>query len=164
MGENLGMRRLLPILGLFIAVHAFSAPDTNEPAISLSKFPWAVGFGMKGTVTNVVADTDKIHFQFHGWFYLRQYSWNGVTNRQVIKVDCQNGISATVSISDFVAAVPNVNAAAVRNRDALLPIFKAAEEHGRELSISLLSPKLNFGGQPFIQDAKVGKISDWDSH
>jgi hypothetical protein len=162
------MKKLLPILGLFIAVNAFAGTDTNEPSVSLSKFPWAVGFGLKGTVTNIVADGDKIHFQFHGWFYLRQYSWNGVTNgqslAQVIKMDCQRGISATVTVTDFVATVPNVNAAAVRTSEALLPIFKAAEAHGRELTISLLSPKLNFQGDPIIEDAKVWRISDWDLH
>lgn len=158
------MKKLLPILGLFIALNAFSSPDTNEPAISLSKRPWAVGFILKGTVTNVVADGDKIHFQFNGWFYFRQYSlWRG-TNEQFIKVDCQKGISATVSVTDFVATVPKVNAAAVKPAKDLLPIFKAAEEHSRELTISLLSPKLDFEAQPLIEDAKIWRITDWDLH
>jgi hypothetical protein len=158
------MKKLLPILGLFITVNAFGGTDTNEPTISLSKIPWGVEFFMKGTVTNVVADTDKIHFEFHGWFYMRQYSWNGVTNQQVIKMDCQRGISAVVRITNFVATVPNVNAAAVRTADALLPIFKAAEQYHRELTISLDPSKLCFGGQPFVENARVWRITDWDLH
>jgi hypothetical protein len=158
------MKKLLPILGLFIAVKAFAGLDTNEPSQSLSKLPWAVGFELKGTVTNIVADSDKIHFQFHGWFYMYQYSWNGVTNKQIIKMDFQNGRSATVKITDFVATVPNVNAAAVRTKEALLPIFKAAEKHGRELRIELSPAKLNFDGEQFIEDARILRISDWDLH
>jgi hypothetical protein len=158
------MKKLLPILGLFLAVHAFSSPNTNEPTVSLSKFPWVVGFGIKGTVTNVVIDQDKIHFQFRGWFYLRQNSWNGVTNQQVIKMDCRLGKSATVKITDFMATVPNANAAAVRKPEALLPIFKAAEQHQKELTISLSPSRLNFEGEPFIEDATVWRISDWDLH
>jgi hypothetical protein len=156
------MKILLTILGLLIGASAFSGPSTNQPARIYTKVPWAVGFRMKGTVTNVVATGDKIHFQFNGWFYLHQFPWGG-TNEEVIKVNCQNGISATVSLTDsFVATVPNVNAAAERKRDDLLPIFKAAAEHGRELTIQLLSPKLAFGEQAFLQDANVWTITDWD--
>ena len=86
----------------------------------------------------------------------------GGTNEEVIKVNCQSGISATVSLTDFVATVPNVNAAAERKREDLLPILKAAAEHGRELTIQLLSPKLAFGEPSFLQDAKVWTITDWD--
>ena len=156
------MKKLLTILGLLIATSAFSSPGTNQQARIYTKKPWAVGFRMKGTVANVVATDDKIHFQFSGWFYLHQYPWGG-TNEEVIKVDCQRGISATVSLTDsFVATVPNVNAAAMKKRKDLLPIFKAAAEHGRELTIQLLSPKLDFGDQPFLQDAKVWTITDAD--
>jgi len=159
------MRKLLPLLGLFLAVNAFAdLIDTNEPTVSLSKMPWGVLFSLKGTVTNVVADQDKIRFEFHGWFYFRQYSWNGVTNEQVIKMDFRKGASATAKITDFVATVPNVNAAAVRTKEALLPIFKAAEQKQRELTISLDPAKLNFDSQPFIQDARVWRITDWDLH
>ena len=156
------MKRLLTILGLLITTSAFSSLVTNQPARIYTKVPWAIGFGMKGTVANVVAVDEKIHFQFSGWFYMHQYPWGG-TNKEVIKVDCQRGISAIVSITDsFVATVPNVNAAAMKKRKDLLPIFKAAAEHGRELTIQLLSPKLDFGGQPFLQDAEVSRITDAD--
>jgi len=156
------MKILLTILGLLMGASAFSGPATNQPARIYTKVPWAVGFRMKGTVTNVIATGDKIHFQFSGWFYLHQYPWGG-TNEEVIKVNCQSGISATVSLTDsFVATVPNVNAAAERKRDDLLPIFKAAAEHGRELTIQLLSPKLAFGEQSFLQDANVWTITDWN--
>ncbi len=156
------MKRLLTILGLLVAASAFGSPATNQPARIYTKKPWAVGFEMKGTVTNVVATDDKIHFQFNGWFYLRQYPWGG-TNEEVIQVDCQRGTPATVSLTDsFVATVPNVNAAAVRSRGDLLPIFERAAEQGRKLTIRLLSPKLDFGAQAFLQDAKVWTITDWD--
>jgi hypothetical protein len=156
------MKVLLACLGLFIGASAFSSPITNQPTRIYTIVPWAVGFRMKGTVSNVVATDEKIHFQFNGWFYIHQYPWGG-TNEEVIKVDCQRGISATVSLTDsFVATVPNMNAAAVRKREDLLPIFKAAAEHNRELTIQLLSPKLAFGEQSFLQDAKVWTITDWD--
>lgn len=142
----------------------FGEPGTNQAPRIYTKVPWAVGFEMKGTVTNVVATGDKIHFQFNGWFNIHQYPWGG-TNEEVVKVDCQRGISATVSLTDsFVATVPNVNAAAVRKRGDLLPIFTAAAEHGRALTIELMSPKLAFGEQSFLQDGKVWRITDWDLH
>ena len=156
------MKVLLTFLGLLIGANAFSSPVTNQPARIYTKIPWGIGFGMKGTVTNVVAANEKIHFQFNGWFYIHQYPWGG-TNEEVIKVDCQRGISATVRLTDsFVATVPNVNAAAEKKSEDLLPIFKAAAKHGRELTIQLLSPKLAFGEQSFLQDAKVWTITDWD--
>jgi len=164
------MKQILPVIvGLAVAASAFGSPDTNQPARIYTKKPWAVGFGMQGTVTNVVAADDKIHFQFNGWFFIRQYPWGG-TNEEVIKVDCQRGVSATVSLTDsFVATVPNVNAATTRNRGDLLPIFKAAAERGGELTIKLLSPKLDFeggfggGNKAFvIRDAEVWTITDAD--
>ena len=55
-----------------------------------------------------------------------------------------------------------MNAAAVRKPEDLLPIFKAAAERGRELTIQLMSPKLDFAGEPFLQDAQIWTITDWD--
>jgi hypothetical protein len=155
------MKILLTMFGLLIGGSALGDPVTNQPAGSYTKVPWAVGFTMKGTVTNVVATGDKLHFRFSGWFYLHQYPWGG-TNQEVIKVNCQSGISATVSLTDFVATVPNVNAAAERKREDLPPIFKAAAEHNRELTIQLLSPRLAFGEESFLEDARVWTITDWD--
>jgi hypothetical protein len=156
------MKTLLTFLGLLIGASAFGGPDANQPVRFYTHIPWSVGFDMKGTVTNVVATDEQIHFQFNGWFYIHQYPWGG-TNEEVIKVDCQRGISASVSLTDsFVATLPNVNAAAEKKREDLLPIFEAAEEHGRELTIELLWPKLAFGEQSFLQDARVSRITDWD--
>jgi hypothetical protein len=67
------MKVLLAFLGLLIGTSAFSSPATNQPFRFYTEIPWAVGFGMKGTVTNVVAADEKIHFQFNGWFYIHQY-------------------------------------------------------------------------------------------
>jgi hypothetical protein len=161
MGEAFGMKRWLTICGLLVAAGAFGDAITNQPPRIYTKIPWAVGFEMKGTVTNVVVSGEKIQFQFTGWFYMHQYPWGG-TNEEVIKVDCQHGISAIVSPTDFVATVPGVNAAVVRRKKDLLPLMEGAAKHGRELKIRLAAPKLDFESQPFLQDAKVLNITDWD--
>ena len=148
------------------AMPEFPAWDAAvRPVRSYSKMPWGFGFTLKGTVADVAVVTNTIHFQFKGWLSIRQYS--GTTNTyhpQVVYVDCRNGISAVAQITDFVAEVPNINAAAVRTSEYLLPIFQAAARNDREVAISVDPTGLDFGGQPMIENARVWRITDWDLH
>jgi hypothetical protein len=153
------------MLGLLVSVSAFGSPDTNQPASIYTKRPWAVGFGMKGTVTNVARVDGRIHFRLTGWFWFHQYPWGG-TNRQVIKVDCERGISATVTPDSFVAMTRDWRAGSVQNdQDRLLQILQTAADRGTVVELALTQPRIDFGTNAFgfaLLDAKVWRITDAD--
>ena len=157
------MKRLLTVVGLLIAAGPSRSSDANQPARINTKVPWAVGFGMKGTVTNVVVVNERIQFRLTGWFWFHQYLLGG-TNQQVIKVDCEHGISATVTPDSFVAMTTDWRGGSVQNdKGRLLEILEAAGERGTVVEFSLLQPKLDFGTNGFtLMDAKVWRVTDAD--
>jgi hypothetical protein len=159
---------LLAITGCLLATAAF-AEDTNKPAHHehriYTKIPWAVGFGMEGTVTNITLVDERIHFQFTGWFWLDQYPWGG-TNQQVIKVDARKGISATLTPTEFVAMTSDWGGGSVVNdKTKLIKILNTAAKRGTVVKFSLMQPKMDFGTNGFtLLDAKVWRITDADLH
>jgi hypothetical protein len=166
-------RALFSFIILLIAVVASpAAEDTNQSAISNgqqhgfhSKIPWGVGSGMEGTVTNIVVTDQIIRFQLTGWFWLIQYPEGG-TNKQVIKVDCKRGISATVKQPDsFVRMTRNWDAGSVKNgKGYLQKILQTAAERGTVVKFELTQPKIDFGGEHgfTLIDANVWRITDAD--
>jgi hypothetical protein len=165
-------RAMFAIIVLLIAVTTSPAGDTNQPAVStgqLSGFhqknPWAVGCGMKGTVTNVSMIDGRIQFKLTGWFWFHQYPEGGTNGEQVIKVNCERGISATVTPDSFVAFTPDWRAGSVVNdKGRLLEILKTAAKRGTEVRFALTEPKVDFGGKNgfTILDGKVWRITDVD--
>jgi len=138
--------------------------STNREPHFVSKIPWAIGFGLEGTVTNVVALMDgRIKFQVNGRFWMSQYPPNR-TKQAVIEVHRGAGFSATVTPDSFVAFTPNGRAGAVQNdKGRLLKILEKAAERGTSIKISLTNPKMDFGEGGFtLLDAKVWQITDVD--
>jgi hypothetical protein len=119
---------------------------------------------MEGTVTNIVATEEGIHFRLAGWFWFTQYPWGG-TNQQVIKVDCKRGIPATVHQADpFFAFTPDWRAGSLGEKGRLLRILKIAEVRGRVVKFELTQPKVGFGpdGSLTLMDATVIRATDAD--
>jgi hypothetical protein len=96
---------------------------------------------------------------------LDQYPWEG-TNQQVIKVDCERGISASITPDSFVAMTTDWRGGSVQNnKGRLLQILQTAAGRHSEVKVALLNPKLDFGTNGFaILDAKVWRITDADLH
>lgn len=163
------MKHLYVIAGLvsvfccFVMPRASAQAATNQPTRIYTKVPWAIGFAMKGTVTNVTMIDERIHFQLTGWFWFHQYPWGG-TNQQVIKVDCEHGMPATVTPDSFVAMTSDWRGGSVQNdKGRLLKILETAAERGTVVEFSLLQPKLDFGTNGFtLTDAKVWRVTDAD--
>jgi hypothetical protein len=101
---------------------------------------------MEGTITNITVTGHHISFQLTGWFWLAQYPEGG-TNKQVIKVDCRRGISATVNQPDsFVAMTRDWTGGSVQNGEGkLLRLLQIAAERGSLVKVELTKPKLDFG-------------------
>ena len=157
---------LISVAGSLLLTAVF-AEDTNglanrEPHF-YSKLPWAIGFGMEGTVTNVVLVAERIQFRLHGRFWLRQYPPES-TKQVVIEVHRTGGFSATVSPDSFVAMTADGRARSVVNdKGNLLRILTTAAERGTVVKFSLLQPKMDFGPDAFtLLDAKVWQITDPD--
>src|SRR5438046_1198102 len=66
---------------------------TNREPHFYSKIPWAVGFGMEGTVTNVVRVGERIQFRLEGRFWFSQYPPES-TKQVVIEVHRKGGFPA----------------------------------------------------------------------
>src|SRR5277367_454702 len=131
---------------LVTVVTSLAVDDTNRPAIFGGYHqivPWGVGYGMKGTVTNVTVIGDRIQFQLTGWFWFHQYPEGGTNGEQVIKVDCRRGILATVNDPDsFVAMTSDQLGGSVRNgKGKLLAILQAAANRGNEVRFELMRSK-----------------------
>ena len=146
---------------------AVFAEDTNglanrEPHF-YSKLPWAVGFGMEGTVTNVVRVDQRIQFRLDGRFWFSQYPPES-TNQLVIEVYRKGGFSAALSPDSFVALTADGRARSVVNdKGKLLKILTTAAERGTLVRFSLMQPKMDFGPDGFtLLDAKVWQITDPD--
>ncbi len=137
------------------------AQTTNGPAKTSPEAPWAVGFGMEGKVTNVRMVQDIIHFQLAGWFWLHQYPGEG-TNSQIIKVNCERGISAALTPSSFVAMPSNWVAGSVVNDKAkLFKILNIASERRTVVKFELIEPIINFHTNSItLLDATVARITD----
>jgi hypothetical protein len=167
-------RALFSFVILLIAIGTSpAAGDTNQAALAAGqqrvfrqKIPWAVGFGMEGILTNVVVVEDHIQFQLTGWFWFHQYPEGGTNGQQIIKVDCQRGISATVNDPDsFVAMTSNWRGGSVRNgKGNLQKILQTAEKCGRVVKFELLRPKMDFGKEHgfTLISADVWRITDAD--
>lgn len=166
-------RALFSFVILLIAIVTSSAAgDRNQAALAAQpggfhqKLPWAVGFGMEGTLTNVVVVDDHIQFQLTGWFWFHQYPEGGTNGEQVVKVDCQRGISATVNDPDsFVAMTSDGRGGSVRNgKGNLQKILQTAEKRGRVVKFELMRPKMDFGGAHgfTLSGADVWRITDAD--
>ena len=171
------MKNLLPraIVALFaaITVHLCIVPSfaddanssTNREPHFVSKIPWAIGFGMEGTVKNVVSVEGHVQFQMNGRFWFAQYPPDS-TRQAVIEVHRKDGFPATVTPDSFVAMTTNGRAGSVQNdKGRLLKILERAAERGTEVKFSLTQPKIDFGTNGFaLLDAKVWQITDADLH
>jgi hypothetical protein len=146
---------------LWSSAQTTTPASTNRPHGFVGKVPWGVGFSMRGTVADVSLADEKIHFRFKGWTTLFQYPEGG-TNKQVIKVNCERGVSATVTPDSFVAMTEDWGAGSVQNdKGRLLKILTSAAERGTEVRMSIVQPKMNFGMKGFeLLDAKVHRITD----
>jgi hypothetical protein len=157
----------------FISVAGYSLPElafagdatgsTNREPHFFSKFPWAVDFGMEGTVTNVTLIDERIHFQLNGRFWFSQYPPESA-KQVVIEVHRKTDFSATVTPDSFVAVTADGRAGSVQNdKGKLLKILTAAAGHGTVVKFALTQPKMDFGGDGFtLLDAKVWRITDAD--
>ena len=163
---RLAIRVLISAAGclLLTAVFADETNGTNSRVPHFySKIPWAVGFGMEGTLTNVALIGERVQFQLNGRFWFAQYPPES-TKQQVIEVHRKNGFSATVSPDSFVAMTSDWRAGSVVNdKGKLLKILKTAAERGTVVKFSLTQPKMDFGTNGFtLLDAKIGRITDAD--
>lgn len=124
-----------------------------------------VGFTMDGTVTNVTVSGENIQFTFTGTFRMSQF--RGI-RKSVVEIDCEHGVSATVSQGEpFFAMSSDGRAGAIRPAGALLKIFRATAERNRKITIELRDVKMEIGkdhdyGHFTLSDAKVIRATDAD--
>jgi hypothetical protein len=152
-------------MGLLAQYVEVTNPPPQVPNGFHQKVPWAVACSMKGTVTNVVMVDGRIQFKLTGWFWFSQYPEGG-TNQQIVRFNCQNGMTAVVTPDSFVAMTPNWTGGSVQNdKGRLLEILEVAEKRGNVVKFSLSVLKIDFGGgtNAFL-DAHVWNITDADLH
>lgn len=159
---------LLSALATLVPTEAPARDDnssTNREPHFFSQRPWAVGFGMDGTVTNVSLVGARIQFRVSGRFVLTQFPPDGPKPVQ-IEVHPKGWFSATVTPDSFVALSSDGRAGSVQNdKGRLLEILKTAAERGTKVKFTLLQPKIDFGTNDLgfaIIDAKVWQITDPD--
>ncbi len=159
--------RLLMLVGVQTLLMPAFADDanssTNREPHFYSKKPWAVGFGMEGTVTNVALVDGRIQFHLNGRFWFTQYPPE-TPKQVVIEVHHKGGFPATVSPDSFVAMTSDWRGGSVQNdKGRLLKILETAAERGTVVKFSLTQPKMDFGADGFaLLDAKVWRITDAD--
>jgi len=170
------MKRFSMLAIFFFVIIYFSAsvlaqeqaPTRVPPGGFHQIIPWGISCAMKGTVTNVAVVDNHIHFQLNGWFWFSQYPEGG-TSEQIIRVDCHNGVSVTLSqVDSFVAETADWNGGSVQNnKDRLVEILQTAEKRGNIIKFTLINPRLNFmsGTNDFaVLDGKIWQITDADLH
>ena len=139
--------------------------STNREPHFFSKRPWAVGFQMEGTVTNVASVGRQIQFQVSGRFVLSEFPPESPKPVQ-IEVHPKGWFLATVTPDPFVAVTSDGRGASVQNdKRRLLEILKAAAARGTVVKFALLQPKIDFGTNDVgftVMDAKVLRITDVD--
>jgi hypothetical protein len=159
--------RLLMLVGVQTLLMPAFADDanssTNREPHFYSKKPWAVGFGVEGTVTNVALVDGRIQFHLNGRFWFTQYPPE-TPKQVVIEVHHKGGFRATVSPDSFVAMTSDWRGGSVQNdKGRLLKILETAAERGTVVKFSLTQPKMDFGADGFaLLDAKVWRITDAD--
>ena len=158
---------LLLIFGLLAAASALGADEantsTNREPHFYSQIPWAVGFGMEGTVTNIALVNGRIQFHLNGRFWFSQLPPE--TPKQVmIEVHHKGGFSATVTPDSFVAMTSDWRGGSVQNdKGRLLKILETAAERGTIVKFSLTQPRMDFSADGFtLLDGKVWRITDAD--
>jgi hypothetical protein len=143
---------------------AFLALSCLLPVSLLAK-GGGIGFWMEGTVTDVTTEGDRIKFHLKGQFRFDQYS--GGHTPQIIKVDCEKGITAIVHQADpFFAFTPDWGGGSIQGKGGLLRILKAAAERGGIVRFELLEPQITFDARQNITltDAAVVRATDADLH
>lgn len=137
--------------------------STNREPHFYSKVPWAIGFGMEGTLTNIALVDGRVQFHLNGRFWITQYPPDS-PKEVVIEVHRKVGFSATVTPDAFVAMTSDWRGGSVQNdKGRLLKILEAAAERRTVVKFSLTQPKMDFGADGFtLQDAKVGRVTDAD--
>lgn len=157
--------RMFMVAGLSALLIPTFAADantaTNREPHFYSKVPWAVGFHMEGTVTNVLSVDGRIQFHVNGRFWFTQFPPE--TPKQVmIEVHPKGGFSATVTPDWFVAMTSDWRAGSVQNdKGRLLTILETAAARGTVVKFSLQEAKMDFGTNNFtLLDAKVWRITD----
>jgi hypothetical protein len=133
--------------------------------VSLHAKGGGVGFWMEGTVADVTAEGDRIKFHLKGQFRFHQY--RDSQTPQIIKVNCENGITAVVHQAEpFFAFTPDWSAGAIQDKGGLLRILKAAVERGLVVRFELLEPQIAFDARQNITltDAAVVRATDADLH
>ena len=139
--------------------------STNREPHFFSKRPWAVGFTMFGTVTNVAKAGAQIQFRVNGRFVCSQFPPESPQPVQV-EVHPKGWFSATVTADSFVAVASDGRGASVQNdKQRLLEILQTAAERGTVVRFALLQPKIDFGTNDLgfaLLDAKVWQVTDVD--
>lgn len=150
---------------MWLSAQSGTQVNTNHSVKMIPKIPWSVGFTMKGVVTNVVMADERINFEFKGWLSMHQIA-DGTNH--IIKMNCERGISATVTPASFVAMTADWGAGSVQNnKNRLFEILEAAAKNNRVVKVSLTEPKIDFGNPGkglTLRDAKVSRITDADLH
>lgn len=122
-----------------------------------------IGFWLEGIVSDVSAQGDEIHFHLKGEFRFDQY--RGGHTPQVIKVDCENGVSASVHQADpFFAFTPDWGGGSIQDKGGLLRILKAAAQRGNVVRFEIFEPQIAFDAQQHftLTDAAVVRATDAD--
>jgi hypothetical protein len=140
-------------VGLMLSVAAFAKGD-------------GIGFNMEGTVTNVTADGDAIHFAFKGRFRIGQSRQNGAQHTDIV-IECKPGTSITLKQhKEFFADYPTIAASALRGKGHLLQILEKAAESGTSVKMNVMHPTIVFGqgGSLTVLDGLVDHATDPDLH
>jgi len=139
--------------------------STNREPHFFSHRPWAVGFGMDGTVTNVASVGRQIEFRVNGRFVLSEFPPESPKPVQ-IEVHPKGWFLARVTPDSFVAVTSDGRGMSVQNdKGRLWEILKAAAERGTAVKFALLQPKIDFGTNDVgftVMAAKVLRITDVD--
>ena len=159
---------LISAVGSLLATAVLAGDNdssTNREPHFFSQRPWAIGFRMEGTITNVASVGRQIHFQVNGRFVLSEFPPDSPKPVQ-IEVHPKGWFLATVTPDSFVAVPSDGRGGSVQNdKGRLLEILKAAAERGTVVKFALLQPKIDFGTNDLgftLMDAKVWRITDVD--
>jgi hypothetical protein len=122
-----------------------------------------IEFRLEGTVTNVTATAESIHFQFTGRFRIGRYvNFRGETRSEVL-IDCKQ-VPMTVSQPEhFFADRPDFSVGeGFRGKGELEKILKKAAEDGVAVTLILSEAKMAFGsgGKFALLDGVVDHATD----
>ena len=123
-----------------------------------------VGLWMEGTISNVRVAGEKVHLVLTGRFWFEQFHGPA---RSIVEVDGRRGIPVTVAQArPFFAMTSDWKGGAIREKEVLPAILKAAARLKRTVKLELTDAWLVFGqGLEFeVADGLVIRATDADLH